>query len=569
MTFVNVCELLGGLAMFLYGMETASSGMRRASGAGMREMLRRATGRRALGLAAGIALSFGMQSSSAATVMLVGLADAGLIVLLRALPVALGSGIGTTFTVQVIAFDVGRGALILLAIGLLIRWVSRYDRHKRIGDTIFGLGLIFYGMAVLSAGAKPLAGQPWFQTLLNGVADSPVLGILVSAVLTGIVQSSAATIAVVIGVMSARVGAGDIAAQEALRVSIPLILGANIGTCVTALLASAAASRAGKQVALGNLLFKVGGVLLCLPLIKYFDQFAWWATARFVDAQGSPAQAATRAIANAHTFFNVAAALVFLPFIGVFHRIVLWILPAGKERSALTRSLAPRLLGMPEIAVEAIASEVRNTGVQVRNMYSLSRKAVIDQDRAAVDKVRVEDDAVDSVLLEVTRFAVGLSQQDMETDVAKRRDALLITLRDLEQIGDVLSKVVVKLARKMLDSGIQFSDDGRQELGGIFGEIAESFDKTLLVLATGREGPAGEVLDYEKKVERRRRELFRSHLERLEHNNPQTTATMQIHMDVITGLRQIHSLLSDIVCAITESPEQDALDEDAAIDYIE
>ena len=562
MSCAHLCELFGGLAMFLYGMETASNGLRRASGVKTRDMLQRLTRRRFLGLIGGVVLSFGMQSSTAATVMLVGLADAGLITLMQALPVALGSAVGTTLTVQVIAFDLGGGALILLVAGLAIRWVCRYDRHKRVGDALFGLGLIFYGMTVMGHGAKPLAQVAWFQGLLSSVAGSPILGVLVSAVLTGVIQSSAATIAVVMSILAARVGV-DLSAHEALRIAVPLILGANIGTCLTALLASLAASRIGKQVALGNLLFKVGGVLLCLPFLAYFAEFAWWVTSLMMKtspaAPGRSVEVATRAIANAHTLFNVLAALVFLPFVGVFHALVARLASDRPTTTHVGRSLVPRLLDMPEVAVEAIAGVVRDAALQVRAMYALARRAVIEKSRAAVDQVRRDDDKIDDILVEVTRFAIALSEKDLDTDIARRRDALLITLRDLEQIGDVLSKVMVKMARKSIERGMEFSDAGREELDALFQEVADSFDNSIRVMARQKEEDARKVLDFDSRFEQHRRDLFALHLERLGQGNPHTAGTLETHMDVVTSLRQIHGLLADIASVMTQRTGHDGL----------
>ena len=553
MGFAHVCQFAGGLALFLYGMELTSTGMRRSSGAGTRTVLMRLTRFRLPGLLAGILLSFAMQSSGAATVMLVGLAETGLVDLARALPVALGTAIGTTLTVQIIAFKIGDWSLLICVVALLVRWLCRYDRHKRIGDALFGLGLIFFGMTLMGESAKPLAQVPWFGRLLTGVADSPALGVLVSAVLTGIVLSSAAMIAVVMSVVASRAGT-DFTALEALRISVPLILGANIGTCVTALIASSTSSRLGKRVALGNLLFKVGGVLLCLPICGVFADGVWRLTTLVVDPAHTPAAiVATRAIANAHTVFNVVAALVFLPFIGLFRALIERILP-DKSPQPVSRALAERLLSMPEVAVEAIAAEVRTTAVHVRNMYTLARKAVLEKDRAAVDQVRHDDDKVDRALVEVTDYAIALSAEDLSEHVAARRDAMLVALRDLEQIGDILSKLIVELARKTIEMGQEYSAEGHEELTGVFQEVADSFDNALRVLSLCDRDAAKKVRSYDKKFAKNRRRLFDRHLERLSTGNPKTAATLAVHMDVVTALGQVHGLLTDIVSVVVHSP---------------
>jgi len=553
MTFTAISQLIGGLAMFLAGSELASAGLRRASGGGLRHLLRRFTVRPVPGLLAGVALSVALQSSSAATVLLVSLADAGLVSLAQSLPVTLGAALGATVTVQIITFDIGGYALLLLAAGVLTRWVCRYDRHKRLGDAVFGVGLLFYGMTLMTAGGMPLAKAPGFQAVLSHLGKSPLLGVVVSAVITGLIQSSSAMIAVVISVLVSRVTAG-LAPLEAIHIAMPFILGANIGASATALIASAAASRAGKQTALGNLILKVAGVLVCLPFVYngWFDGLCWRFTGFFVNAN-QPAPAVARAIANAHTIFNIVACVVFLPFTAAFARLVSRLLPIT-EPALLTRSLAPRLLAMPALALDAVAAEVRNTAVQVRDMHSLAGRAVLEPNRAAVDELRNADTGIDGVLAEVTQYALRLSQQDIGPDAARRREILLIALRNMEQIGDLLSTDLARQALKRIDQGIDFSPEGLDELKGVFGEVGQSFDNTLLSLAGGANGPVREVLDREERMDGERRTLFERHLERLIRKDPRTARSLTIHMDVLTALRQVHSLLADTVRALADKP---------------
>ncbi|HRU07724.1 MAG TPA: PhoU domain-containing protein, partial [Candidatus Brocadiia bacterium] len=287
----------------------------------------------------------------------------------------------------------------------------------------------------------------------------------------------------------------------------------------------------------------------------------WRFTAAFVDIN-QPIPAVARSIANAHTIFNVLNSLVLLPFTAGFARFINRLLPAAQP-TLLSRSLAPRLLAMPALALDAVAAEVRNTSVQVRDMHALASRAVLEPDRAAVDELRRADESIDDVLQEVTQYSLRLSQQDIGPGAARRREALLITLRNMEQIGDLYSTDLARLALKRMEQGLDFSAEGFEELKRVFDEVAKSFDNTLLVLAGKHDGAIREVIEKEDRMDGERRALFERHLSCLIRRDPQTARTLAIHMDVLTALRQVHSLLADTVRALAEKPHAQAPADDA------
>jgi len=294
--FLLITGLFGGMGMFLYGMEMMSDGMKVTAGNSMRTILEKLTSNKYLAVFVGAFVTMVIQSSSATTVMLVSFVNSGLLAFSQALGVILGSNIGSTVTAQIVAFKVTDYALLLIAAGSLMSLFSKKDTVKNLGYVILGFGLLFYGMKVMSDTMKPLRSDPAFNSILTSF-ENPFLGILAGAIFTALVQSSSATTGIVITLASG----GSIT----LEAGIPLIFGANIGTCITALLAGLNASRDAKRVAVAHVTFNFIGVLL----------FCFWIPT-FADLVSQTSQNIPRQIANAHTIFNIIASIVFIPFTG-------------------------------------------------------------------------------------------------------------------------------------------------------------------------------------------------------------------------------------------------------------
>ncbi|MFQ6674192.1 MAG: Na/Pi cotransporter family protein, partial [Fidelibacterota bacterium] len=322
-----VMTTLGGLALFLYGMGKMSEGMKKAAGNRMRSVLTVVTNNRVIGLIVGAFVTMVIQSSSATTVMLVSFVEAELMTFVQTLGVILGADIGTTITAQLIAFRLTDYALLMIAAGFAITLFARKDSHRNAGEAILGFGILFFGMYLMSDAMAPLQTyEPFLQVLKR--FENPLVGLAVGTASTALLQSSAAFIGIVI-----------VFAQQGLlplEAGIPLIFGANIGTCVTAGLASIGASREAKRVALAHVLFKIGGVLLFILWIPTFADFVRWISP--VGAGSGAAKLAAEAprqIANAHTIFNVSLALIFLPFTLLFSRYVYRFFPTVEAEKKL------------------------------------------------------------------------------------------------------------------------------------------------------------------------------------------------------------------------------------------
>ncbi|MAS78720.1 MAG: Na/Pi-cotransporter II-like protein, partial [Candidatus Marinimicrobia bacterium] len=356
--FLIMTGLLGGLGMFLYGMEMMSDGMKMTAGDSMRSILEKLTSNRYIAVFIGAFVTMVIQSSSATTVMLVSFVNSGLLNFTQALGVVLGSNIGSTVTAQIVAFKITDYALLLIAAGSIMSLFAKKDTIKHLGFVILGFGLLFYGMKVMSDTMKPLRSDPTFNSILTSF-ENPFLGILAGAVFTALVQSSSATTGIVITLASG----GSIT----LEAGIPLILGANIGTCVTALLAGLNASRDAKRVAIGHVTFNVIGVLL----------FCFWIPS-FAEFVSNTSDNIPRQIANAHTIFNIAATIIFIPFTPFISRTIINYFPDIEEKRNIEKpvilNLDENVLDQPGAAINSAQAEISGVvGLMERVIGSLVR----------------------------------------------------------------------------------------------------------------------------------------------------------------------------------------------------
>ena len=351
--FLMVTSLFGGLGMFLYGMEMMSDGMKMTAGNKMRSILEKLTSNRFLAVGVGAFVTMVIQSSSATTVMLVSFVNSGLLSFVQGLGVILGSNIGSTVTAQIVAFKVTDYALALIAIGALMSLFSKKESTKNIGFVILGFGLLFYGMKVMSDTMKPLRSNPTFNSILTSF-ENPFMGILAGAVFTALVQSSSATTGIVITLASG----GSIT----LEAGIPLIFGANVGTCVTAILAGLNASREAKRVAIAHVTFNIIGVAL----------FCFWIPT-YAEWMAQTADNIPRQIANAHTFFNIIASVVFIPFTPLLARLIIRYFPDQEISRNIEK---PAVLNLDENVFDTPAVAISNAQAEIKGVLGLVERVV-------------------------------------------------------------------------------------------------------------------------------------------------------------------------------------------------
>ncbi len=465
--------LIGGLALFLFGMNIMTRALKQVAGNSMKSILARVTGNRLRGLVAGATITAIIQSSSVTTVLLIGFISAGLMTTAQSVAVILGANIGTTITAQILAFKVTVLSMPLLSLGFFVSVLAKRKVTREYGRVVLGLGLVFFGMAIMSDAMKPLRSfQPFLEFMLT--LDNVLLAALVGAGFTALVQSSSATT----GILIVMAGQGLIALEPA----VALALGANIGTCITALLAALGKPREAIRAALIHTLFNVGGVIIW---IGFIDQLA--SLARLV----APAHAATeisnipRQLANVHTFFNVINALMFIGFTGQITRLVEWLVPereATAEPEFAPKHLDPKFLDVPAIAIDAVRLEILRLGELVRDMLAEAIPAVTTGSPLAVDQLRVKDRPVDLLHREIVGYMRRISISSLSADHSSELMGLIKIANDLEHVGDLIATGLVTSARKRMDENVVISPVTAKVIAELNAEVVEALDGTLRAL---------------------------------------------------------------------------------------
>lgn len=525
--------LVGGLAIFLYGMRLASEGLQKIAGGHLRAILGLLTRNRLLGVFIGLLVTVATQSSSATTVMLVSFADAALIELRQAIGVILGADIGTTLTVQLIAFKITDYAPAIIALGFLLTLIKKGKKMERFGRALLGFGFIFLGMGIMSSASSPLKSSPYFTNVFLSFEEKPFLGLLLATAFTAIIQSSAATLALTI----------TLAAQGLLTLegALPIILGANIGTTATALLASMGSSREGKQVALAHLLFKVVGAIIFFPFLSPFAK-----------AIAPTSVYAARQIANAHTAFNVINTLLFLPFVLTMTNLIKRLLPLKPKGELMEKSryLDEKVLDVPALALNQAAKEISRLADIVRGMVKGSFTVLYENDENLLEKLREKESIVDALSRENTHYLTRLSQRRLSDEESQRGISLLYILNDLEHIGDLVDNNLLELAQKKIDKGFSFSIEGGMDLERMHRKVMGNLEMVISAFIDDDQGLAKKVIDSKKEINRMESELRRAHLDRLGKELPETRETSTIHMDALDNLKRINSHVANIAYAI-------------------
>ncbi len=529
--FFMISGVLGGLALFMFGLHYGGKALTRVGGNKLREFLWKFTRIPVLGVLTGIFITIMTQSSSATTVMLVSFTDAGIMKFWETLGVILGADIGTTLTVQLVAFKIHEFSLFMIFTGFILMLFPG-KRWKLAGRVIFSFGLVFFGMKIMSDAVAPLKEIKKFHSLLAWAGKRPLIGILAAAVFTGIIQSSGATMALILSLSFQNL--------ITLKEAIPLIFGANIGTCVTAVIASVGRDVEAKKVALAHVLFKVLGVILFFPFLSHFAHFI---------SLLSPSL--SRSIANAHTFFNVGATLLFLPFLRPFSALVRFLTPAEKKKKEFgPLYIDPTFLGTPPIAMGAAMREVLRMADMVLEMYRQSIKVLEENDVELRERIIKEDDKVDLLDEKITLYLTRLSEEELSPELSKRSVILLEAVDELESIGDVVSKNLMTYARKKIEKGFMFSKEGFSEIKRFHGWVMDTIVMAVDALATFEKELAEEVVKRREEGVEYLEKLEASHIQRLRKGYRESIETSAVHLDLISDLERINFHATGIAKAI-------------------
>jgi phosphate:Na+ symporter len=530
-------ELAGGVSLLRYGLHLAGEGLQAVAGARLRYALASVTRNRVLGLGAGALITAILQSSSATTVMLVGFTGSGLLTLRQAMAVILGADIGTTATVQLLAFPVTHYALGVIAVGFLLFFFGQRQQTKTLGTAILGFGLIFLGLRLISSGAEPFVDTPLVGQAFMALGDHPVLGIAVSAGVTALLHSSAATIGIALALSSHGL--------LTLHAALPIILGANVGTCAPALMSSLGGVPEAKRVAVAHALFKVAGVLLIYPVLHVFET---WVAAL---ATGLPHQ-----IANAHTLFNLGLAIAFLPFTVPFAAVVARLVkdrPRADEW-AKPKYLDPHVLDVPSLALSQATRETLRMADLVHEMVRDTIKAFEDGDQELVEAIERKEDWVDALNREIKLYITKLSEKALTKEQLDREMVLLAVINDLENIGDIVDKNLMELAKKKLYKDLRFSESGVREMVELHGLVETNFERVVAAFASQDAEVAKQVIEQKARISQKERELKQAHIHRLHAGLPESIETSAIHLDVLTNLKRINSHVTNIAYPLVDQP---------------
>ncbi len=493
--FMLAMNLFGGLAIFLYGMEKMSGALKRVAGERMKDILGKLTTNRFMGMITGAFVTAVIQSSSVTTVLLVGFVTAGLMSLAQAVGVILGANIGTTITAQIIAFKVTKYAALMIAGGFVMSMAGKEDKTKQYGHMIMGLGLIFFGMALMSGAMKPLRSYEPFLLLMQNVS-TPIIGIAVAAGFTALVQSSSATTGVILAL--------SMQGLISLEAGIALILGANIGTCVTAGLASIGKPREAVRVAVAHVTFNVMGALVVIWFIPVFAEFVRSISPAAPHLAGLDRLAAEvpRQVANAHTLFNVAMAMLFVPFAGVLARFCERLVPDRPlveehdygETAYQPRYLDEELISTPALALNMVRREVKIMGGTLEQMIRAVPDAVLGGD---LDKTRAMcklDDRVDAIHEAVTRYLSKVGSQNLSGPDADQVLAAVTASTELESMGDIIENNLAHLAEVCARDGIDLGQEARRALTEYLDTVLSAVRSAVTAFADDDRGAAEHVM---------------------------------------------------------------------------
>ncbi|MFA5410958.1 MAG: Na/Pi cotransporter family protein [Candidatus Omnitrophota bacterium] len=528
-----VFGVLGGLGLFIYGIWEMSEGLHKISGERMRRIMHNFTGSPIKGVFVGAAITSLIQSSSATTVMVVGFVNAGLMSLVQAMGVIFGANIGTTVTAQLIAFKLTDYALPIIGIGMLTILIAKKKTHKHVGEFLLGFGILFLGLSILTSVVKPLGQSELFNNILLNFSQAPLLGIFAGALVTAIIQSSSVSTGMVLGLSMANL--------IDLKAALPLILGCNIGTCVTALIACVGTSVTARRAAVGHITFNLIGVIIFLPFLGLFQNLILHTSNNI-----------TRQIANAHTFFNLINTLLFLPFIRLFANLLTRIIKGEEEEEIeyLPKYLDRHLLNTPPIAIDAAIKEIIRTLGLTQKMVKVAMDSFLKNDTRPLERITRSEEAVDSLREATTNYLVELMQQELSPDESRKIPALIHAINDVERIGDHAENLR-DLVQQKVDNQLSFSKMAADELKKMFEDVDRMVTCSVNALKGNNPDEAKVVLEQECQINTLRDRLKDNHVKRLERGECNVLSGV-VFLDMISNFEKIGDHLNNVAQAVIE-----------------
>ncbi|MEI3186113.1 MAG: Na/Pi cotransporter family protein [Lachnospiraceae bacterium] len=515
-SMATVFGLLGGLALFIFGMNMMSESLQKVAGDKMKKVLGVLTRNAVCGMLAGALVTAVLQSSSATTVLVIGFVSAGLMSLKQGISVIFGANIGTTMTAQLMAFKISDYIMPIVFIGFLIAFIAKKEKVKFVGQTIFAFGLLFVGIEMMGDVMKPLATSPVFINMMEKVSHIPVLGVGVGLLMTLVVQSSSATIAVLQSFASQ--AGPDGASVIGLVGAIPILLGDNIGTTITAILASIGQSKDAKRCAIAHSVFNITGSFIFIWIIKPFAKFV-----ELISPKGNELDVISRQIANAHMSFNIINTLIWLPLLPVMVKIVMFIVKDDKEVSIEDYKeksfLDKNVISQPIAAMYLVSQEIRRAGRLVSEMIGNMKATVMNNDSKALAELEKNAKLVTEIDENTVSYISGMfSNGSLTEEQSSTTAGLLYVLNDIARVSkrcEDASPVI----RAKLEGKYKFSKDAVEELGKVIDNVEIMYRTSIVSLENGDTKTARKVFDYRKELRNMEKKFNKNHLKRLRKNN--------------------------------------------------
>ena len=538
-----VISLLGGLGLFLYGMNLMGESLEKVAGSKMKKIIELLTKNIFMGVLLGAVVTAVIQSSSATTVMVVGFVNAGLMGLPQAVGVIMGANIGTTVTAQIVSFDLTGMAPLALGIGILLYLFAGNEKYKQVGEVFIGFGLLFTGMESMKLAVSPLAEYKGFTDLLSTFGRYPILGLLLGFGITAIIQSSSAAM----GMLVVLASQGLVPLSSAL----PILYGQNIGTCVTSLISSIGANKNAKRAAMIHLIFNILGTIIFLILLNGI-------VVKFVVSL-DPGNVA-RQIANVHTIFNIVSTILLLPCNKLIVKLAMRIVPdkedeIEEDESRVIKYIDDRMIQTPPIALASTIKEVARMGEKARDSVDYAMEGILESSSEGIERCFKQEKSINQLQKTILNYLLKLSKAPLSEEDRETVDTLFNTVNDIERIGDHAENLA-EIAQSAIDVQVYFSEQGQNEISDMYNKVIASYSYALESMVTSDVNLACKVIKMEEQVDIMEESCRVNHMRRL-NNNLCSIDNGIIYFEILANLERISDHAANIAEKVIQQKTND------------
>lgn len=534
--YILLSGMVGGLGLFLFGMSYLNYGLKKIAGKKFREIIITLTGSPIKGIGTGFFVTLFNQASSATTVLEVSLVNAGLLTFYQSMAVTMGAEVGSTITAQLVAFKIMDYAVLIAGTGFYISLFSKNRKYRYLGETIIGLGIIFLGMKIMSELFSPMQNYEPFMNIIKNLED-PSLGIFIGMILTVIVRSSGVTSGVVIALAMA----GVINLVQA----VPVVLGAQVGTCFTALIASAGRKRDAKRAALWHIFHQIIGVAMIYPfltLVKYKGEPSWIYFVKWFTSSVFHSTSLARQIAMSHTLAAVLNTIIFFPLLPLANKVFCAVFPSKEEEKPFGPIyIDDEFIATPSIALEQAKKEIIREGEIVLDMMEKSLEVFKSGDLKLCETITLKEIHADMLRNAIVPYISKIGQGYLEEEQSRLEMQLLFIADDIESIGDIIDKNALPLMHKKIENDLWFSNEGWKDIVELHVKVTDNFRRALNALKDGNFELARLLAESKPELESHISELRRRHIDRLHSGVKESLETSSVHLDLIDQLKRVNS----------------------------